>query len=134
MTEQQFQAARKIMQSANFIRGLITKAEGEVARWTAIESGHRNNLREGQANGAKKLINKSIDKLAKVRQRFKDLKLPDENAQSATKWVVALDNDSYNYLPKEIPETKFEEAGKEGLKLYNSEVACQSACDQENSL
>lgn len=134
MTEAQFQATRKVMQSANVIRGLITAAKGDVAKWTAIEDGHRNNLRPGQADGAKKCLDKAIAKLAKLRKQFADVKLPDENAAPPTVWIVAFCNDSYNYLPKEIPSSRIEEAKKEGLQIHASEAGAQSECDQLNSL
>lgn len=78
MTEGQFQKARKIMASANHTRGLITAAKGNVAKWTAIEDCHRRNLKEAQADGAKKMINKSIERLAVLRKKFADLKFPED--------------------------------------------------------
>jgi hypothetical protein len=49
MTEAAFQAARKIMQQANYIRGVITSMEGQVAKWTRMAGSHREMLREEQA-------------------------------------------------------------------------------------
>lgn len=77
MTEQQFQECRKIMQQANSLRGYITKAKGEVARWTHIESSCREALKERQADGAKKIILGSIERLNKLRQKFANLKFPE---------------------------------------------------------
>lgn len=77
MTEAAFQAARKLMQKANYLRGMITNAEGKVAKWTAIEVSHRRNLREGQANGAKKALEQSLLNLEKWRERFRELRFPD---------------------------------------------------------
>jgi len=114
MTEAQFQETRRVMQSANLIRGLITKSKGEVARWTAIEAGHRNELREGQANGAKKCIEKAIHLLEKRRQKFKDLKLPGEDFVENEYWIVAFDSDSFNCDPKKITSNQVFEAKKEG--------------------
>lgn len=79
MTEESFQQCRKIMQSANYLRGKIKSAKQRVAYWTHIEDGYRRNLKEGQANGAKKLIEKAIDNLAKARKKFADLKFPDSD-------------------------------------------------------
>lgn len=79
MTEVSFQEARKVMQSANYIRGLITKAEGEVAKWTRMEGSHRENLREAQANGCKKLVLKAIEKLEERRKKFAEMKFPEPN-------------------------------------------------------
>lgn len=79
MTEESFQQPRKLMQQANFRRGLITKAEGEVAKWTKIEDSHRRNLNEGSANGAKKCLDKALIRLTEQRQKFADLKFPDSD-------------------------------------------------------
>lgn len=76
MTEAAFQEGRKVMQKANYLRGIITKWEGEVAKWTRIEGSHRENLRYGQADGAKKMIEKSIKRLEEVRQKFADMTFP----------------------------------------------------------
>lgn len=84
MTEAAFQAARKLMQKANYLRGMITNAEGKVAKWTAIEDSHRRNLREGQANGAKKSIEKALLNLEKWRERFRELTFPDPNLREET--------------------------------------------------
>lgn len=85
MTEAAYQQARKVMQSANHLRGLITKAKGEVAKWTAIEDSHRRDLREGQANGAKKCIEKTMKRLEEVRARFEALQFPDPNLKVVPK-------------------------------------------------
>lgn len=132
MTENQYQAARKIMASANYIRGKITAAKGEVAKWTKIEDSHRKELREAQANGAKKKLYTAQKRLEEVRQRFSDLKLPDEDYKEDCKWVVAFDEDSYNYFPRKITESQFVKAKEEGLTLYDSQGAAQNFCDQQN--
>lgn len=77
MTEAAYQACRKLMQKANYLRGMITNAKGKVAQWTAIEDSHRRNLREGQANGAKNMIEKALVNLEKWKVRFSELKFPD---------------------------------------------------------
>lgn len=51
-----------------------------------------------------------------------------------TKWISALDLDSYNYLPKEISDDLFGEAEKEGLILHNTQEDAQKECDKINSL
>jgi hypothetical protein len=79
MTETSFQIARKVMASANYVRGQITKAEGEVAKWTRMAGSHRENLREGQAVGCEKMIVKAIEKLQERRKKFADMQFPDPN-------------------------------------------------------
>lgn len=79
MTEDSFQAARKIMQRANYFRGLITVAKGNVAKWTKIEDVHKRELRQSQAEGAKKMLDKAMARLKEVRQKFADLKFPDSD-------------------------------------------------------
>lgn len=79
MTEESYQQCRKVMASINYLRGQITKAEGEVAKWTYIEDSHRRNLREGQANGAKKMIERAINKLERLRIKFDNISFPDSN-------------------------------------------------------
>ena len=79
MTEAAYQEARKIMQSANYRRGMITKAKGEVSKWTKIEDSYRKDLREGQANGAAKKLATAMKRLDESRQHFADLKFPDNN-------------------------------------------------------
>jgi hypothetical protein len=79
MTEESFQQARKVMQSANYMRGLITKAKGNVAKWTKIEDVHRQELREANAAGAKKCLDKAMKFLEDIRVRFAALNFPDPN-------------------------------------------------------
>lgn len=79
MTEASFQQCRQVMQKANYLRGLITKAKGEVAKWTKIEDVHRREFREGQANGAKKCLQKAITRLDTLRQKFEALEFPASN-------------------------------------------------------
>jgi len=67
------------MQTANLLRGLITKAKGDVAKWTAIEDVHRREMRHGQADGAKKCLGKAIKRLEELRQKFEDLSFPNSN-------------------------------------------------------
>lgn len=77
MTEAAYQACRKVMQRANFRRGQIATAKGNVAKWTAIEASHRNELREAQADGAKKALDKALIRLEEEKKKFADLKFPD---------------------------------------------------------
>jgi hypothetical protein len=79
MTEAAYQAARKVMASANHVRGQITAAEGEVGKWTRIEASHRENLRHSQADGAKKMLDKAISKLGERRAKFAAMTFPDSN-------------------------------------------------------
>jgi hypothetical protein len=79
MTEASFQECRKVMQKANYLRGLITKAKGEVAKWTKIEDVHRHEFRDGQANGAKKCLEKALQKLNGLREKFEELEFPPHN-------------------------------------------------------
>jgi len=134
MTEDQYQAARKVLQTANYLRGEITTAKGEVAKWTKIEDSFRQNLQPTRADGAKKMLEKAMKRLADARKRFSDMKLPGEDVGPGVKWVAAIDNDSFNYLPKKINAVDFEKAETEGLELFLTLEACQNECDRQNSL
>jgi hypothetical protein len=79
MTEESFQQARKIMQRANYMRGVITACKGNVAKWSKIESVHRENMREPQANGAQKMLERAMQKLGEARAKFSELKFPDSD-------------------------------------------------------
>lgn len=79
MTEESYQQCRKLMQSINYQRGLITKAKGEVSKWTKIEMSYRSNLQEEKANGARKMLDFAIVKLEERRARFAAIKFPDSN-------------------------------------------------------
>lgn len=85
MTEQSYQQCRKLMQKINYARGQITKQKGEVARWTQIEAIHRQELREGQANGAKKMLERAMKKLDEFRDKFAAISFPDSNIQKTYK-------------------------------------------------
>jgi hypothetical protein len=88
MTEESYQQGRKFMRSVNHIRGLITTAEGNVAKWTKIEDSHRRELRHSQADGAKKCLDRALKKLAELRQKFDLMKFPDSNIVVAKKRSV----------------------------------------------
>lgn len=79
MTEQSYQECRKIMQSANYLRGRITEAKGEVAKWTNIESSYRDNLQPDRADGAKKILDIAMKRLKEARERFTDIRFPENN-------------------------------------------------------
>lgn len=79
MTEESFQQCRKVMQKANYLRGMITVAKGNVAKWTKIEDVHRREMRPEQADGAKKCLDKAMEQLDKARQKFEELSFPEHN-------------------------------------------------------
>jgi hypothetical protein len=79
MTEESFQQGRKFMQSANLLRGHITNAKGQVSKWGNIEDSHRKELRESQADGAKKILEKAIKKLEELKAKFAAMKFPDSD-------------------------------------------------------
>src|SRR6478609_2369579 len=79
MTEESFQQARKVMQSANYLRGMITTAKGSVAKWTKLESANRTNLEQAKADGCKKALDIAIGKLQKARDKFAALKFPEND-------------------------------------------------------
>jgi hypothetical protein len=79
MTEESYQQGRKFMQSVNYLRGQITKAKGDVAKWSNIEDGHRKELRPGQADGAKKCLIRAMARLDELRTKFDNMKFPDSN-------------------------------------------------------
>lgn len=88
MTEAAFQEGRKIMQKANYWRGIITVQKNNVAKWTKIEDVHRKELREAQADGAKKMLDKAMKRLEEVRQKFAEIQFPDSNLAIQKKEVV----------------------------------------------
>lgn len=79
MTEESFQEGRKIMQKANWIRGIITTKKGEVAKWTNIEDSFRKNLQPERADGAKKMLDRAIIKLKEAREKFAVMKFPESD-------------------------------------------------------
>lgn len=79
MTEESFQQCRKVMQSINGLRGYITKAKGEVAKWTKIEDSYRRDMKESQAEGAKKMLDKAMKRLNELREKFAAIKFPESN-------------------------------------------------------
>jgi hypothetical protein len=134
MTEGLFQATRKVMQTANYLRGAITESKGIVAKWTAIEDSHRKHGNDNQADGARKMLDKAFATLEANRKRFSDLKLPPEDvANPKEKWVAALDSDSFNYEPKKITEDRFLEANAEGMTMHDTQALAQNECNLLNS-
>jgi hypothetical protein len=81
MTEASYQAGRKFMRSVNHMRGLITEAEGRVAKWTKIEDYHRKNLCQSQADGAKEVLDKALKRLTELREKFAAMKFPESDMQ-----------------------------------------------------
>lgn len=88
MTEESFQQCRKTMQSANHLRGMITAAKGNVAKWGRMEDVHRREMREGQANGAKKCLDRALKKLDDLRLRFAAMKFPDSDIKKEYKAAI----------------------------------------------
>lgn len=78
MTEYQYQLARKVMQRANYLRGIITTKKGVVAKWVAMEADAKEKMQPTKVEGFKKLTLKAIEALDKAKKDFKDLKLPEE--------------------------------------------------------
>lgn len=79
MTEESYQQCRKVMQKINYLRGLITTAKGEVAKWSNIESSFREKLQESRADGAKKMLEKATTKLNERREKFAAMKFPESD-------------------------------------------------------
>jgi hypothetical protein len=82
MTEDSFQAGRKVMQKANYLRGEITKQKSEVSKWTRIEDACRKEMKVEQADGAKKCLVNARERLDLVRKKFADLQFPDSNMKT----------------------------------------------------
>src|SRR5665811_786102 len=101
MTEESYQQCRKAMQKINYLRGIITTKEGEVKKWTHIEGVHRSNLQQGQADGAKKMIEKSMQRLEECRKKFAALKFPDSD-------IIEIINRCKNCGRKIIPGAECE--------------------------
>lgn len=79
MTEESYQQCRKVMQKINYVRGLITKQKGEVAKWTKIEDVYMRNGSINQADGAKRCLDKAMKRLAEERAKFAAINFPDSN-------------------------------------------------------
>src|SRR5690242_2653551 len=79
MTEESFQQARKVMASANYLRGLITAAEKRVAKWGNLEDANRRSLKEAQADGCKNTLQNAIKKLEELRSQFAAMVFPEPN-------------------------------------------------------
>lgn len=79
MTEESYQECRKVMQKINCLRGLITNAIGEVRKWSNIESSFREKGEETRANGAKKMLDKALEKLDERKKKFSAMNFPDSN-------------------------------------------------------
>ena len=79
MTEESYQQGRKFMKSVNYVRGLITQAEANVAKWTRLEDHYKRELQQGQADGAKKMLNKALLRLNELRLKFDNMRFPESN-------------------------------------------------------
>lgn len=79
MTEESFQQARKIMKTANWLRGRITAAKDDVIKWTRLEDHYRTGSRPMQADAAKINLEKYIKRLEEARKNFADIKFPDSD-------------------------------------------------------
>ena len=70
------------MQTANGLRGMISKQKAEVVKWTALED---YNQREGRSTeGVRRTLNKHIDRLNAYREKFSNLRLPEHNIKAPT--------------------------------------------------
>jgi len=92
MTEESYQQGRKVMQKANYWRGVITVAKGNVSKWTKIEMAYREQLRDAKANAAHNMLQKSLLRLNEVRKRFEDIKFPDNNLESENTQRIQCEN------------------------------------------
>lgn len=88
MTEESYQQCRKVMQKANYWRGMITKAKGNVSKWTKIEMSYRSDLREAKADGARKMLNGAIERLNEVRHKFLLMSFPASDLQPDKKETI----------------------------------------------
>lgn len=80
MTEAQFQAARKIMQTATGLKGMIAKYKADVVKYTGLLD---YNEKQGKSiEGVKRTLNKCIERLDYYRKKFHDLRLPDHNIKN----------------------------------------------------
>ena len=88
MTEESYQQGRKFMRSVNYLRGQITEAKGDVAKWTKLEDHHRIALQQSQAEGSKKMLDKAIKRLNELQLKFENMKFPDSNIYVSRKKTV----------------------------------------------
>jgi len=82
MTEESYQQGRKVMATANNLRGLITSAKGNVAKWTHITAANISNGQQEKAGGTQKLLDKAMKLLEERRTKFAALKFPDSDIQN----------------------------------------------------
>lgn len=88
MTEESYQQGRVFMRKVNYLRGQITEAKGNVAKWTKIQDVHRQNGAEAQAEGTQKILNKAIKRLYDLRLKFEGMSFPDSNIMIVKKKTV----------------------------------------------
>lgn len=126
MTEASYQQARKLMQQLNYLRSEITKAKGTVAMWTRMEMSYREQLKEGQANGAHKKLLKAMEVLQEKRRMFVAIQFPpsDLPAEMATAKLCRVCHDLINndqeycltcYDNQNIPKYDFKDPNNKGF-------------------
>jgi len=84
MTEESFQQCKKIMGSANYVRGLITTAKNNICHLTKLEDGLRRNFKHPQADGIANKIEMGIQRLEKLRAQFAAMKFPESDIVKQT--------------------------------------------------
>lgn len=100
MTEESFQQCRKIMGSANYVRGLITTAKNNICRLTRLEDGLRRNLKHPQADGISKKILISIQRLEKLRAQFAEMKFPESDIVKKEKTMQPVNFEGAKIISK----------------------------------
>lgn len=65
--------------TVDYQRGIITTAKNNVTKWTKLEAANRTNLEHDKADGCKKALGIAMEKLQKARDKFADLKFPEND-------------------------------------------------------
>lgn len=86
MTEESFQQGRKIMATANHMRGMITTHKGNVAKWTGLEDFNKANGRSTDKVNSQ--LQNSVKRLNDWKKKFTDLKFPEDNVSTPIKESV----------------------------------------------
>jgi hypothetical protein len=89
MTEASYQAGRTFMQKVNHLRGQITVAKGEVAKWTKIEMSYRQQGKITNADGALIVLKRAMGKLQEMRIKFAAMEFPDSNIKNQPKQIAS---------------------------------------------
>lgn len=79
MTEESYQQCRKVMQKANYMRGMITTQKGHVSKWTKMQQVNIENMQPEKAAGCEKMLQLYMKKLKEAREKFEMLSFPDSN-------------------------------------------------------